>query len=87
MARAAFYSPRQPSGERTPEAVERWARDEFETLSRMFTTGQVVQFQVLHVEPERPRQGMVVFADGTNWDPSDGEGLYVYKSGGWTFIV
>lgn len=41
----------------------------------------------LHVAPLKPRLGMVVYADGSDWDPGGGEGLYVYKSGGWTFVA
>lgn len=36
----------------------------------------------LHAAPERPRTGTIVYADGTDWNPGSGEGLYVYDSGG-----
>ena len=39
---------------------------------------------VLHKEPENPRQGNRAFADGTDWNPGSGEGLYVYLSTGWS---
>ena len=42
------------------------------------------QHDVLHKAPKGPRQGLVVFADGTDWDPGAGEGLYVYLSTGWS---
>ena len=32
----------------------------------------------LYAEPTKPQDGMVVFADGTEWDPGSGEGLYRY---------
>jgi hypothetical protein len=40
----------------------------------------------LAVEPARrsTTQAMVVYADGTNWDPGSGEGIYAYYSGTWT---
>ncbi|HNA84879.1 MAG TPA: hypothetical protein PLB04_04900 [Nitrospira sp.] len=34
--------------------------------------------------PEKPREGMLALADGTNWNPGSGKGLYEYKSGGWS---
>ena len=37
----------------------------------------------LHKEPLRPRIGLIVYADGTDWDPSGGEGLYVYDGSTW----
>lgn len=41
-------------------------------------------FFVTHVEPSKPRDGMIRHADGTDWDPGDGEGLYVRIAGTWT---
>ena len=40
----------------------------------------------LHNEPERPRAGMIVLADGTNWNPGSGAGFYGYRSGAWQFL-
>lgn len=37
----------------------------------------------LHVEPAKPREGMIVIADGTDWDPGDGPGQYTYINGVW----
>lgn len=35
-------------------------------------------YPVLTKPPSRPKEGMVVFADGVNWDPGSGRGLYTY---------
>lgn len=35
------------------------------------------------VEPTKPEEGMLRYADGTNWDPGSGAGLYRYTSGVW----
>ncbi len=32
-----------------------------------------------HTAPTRPRGGDIRYADGTNWDPGSGEGIYFYK--------
>lgn len=32
--------------------------------------------QYLHAEPAKMRAGMIVLADGTDWDPGSGAGLY-----------
>jgi hypothetical protein len=40
------------------------------------------QKDVLHVEPARPRWGLTVNADGTDWNPGGGEGVYFYNSMG-----
>lgn len=36
--------------------------------------------------PERPQEGMLAYAKAP-WNPGSGDGLYVYKSTGWTFIA
>ncbi len=37
----------------------------------------------VHVEPVKKREGMVVNADGTNWNPGGGAGLYQRLAGAW----
>lgn len=44
------------------------------------------QFDILHAVPERPRRGLVVYADGTSWNPGSGEGVYRYNGTIWVFL-
>ena len=37
----------------------------------------------VHVEPPRPRTGDIRYADGTDWNPGQGEGLYYYDGTRW----
>lgn len=37
--------------------------------------------ETLAIAPEKPKQGMIAVADGTNWDPGSGTGCYVYVAG------
>ena len=37
--------------------------------------------ETLAEAPTRPKQGMVVIADGTNWNPGSATGCYVYVAG------
>ena len=46
----------------------------------------ILQMQVLHKEIDKPRKGYVVYADGVNWNPGSGEGLYRYDGTAWKFI-
>lgn len=39
--------------------------------------------KVSHKAPDRPRSTDIRYADGTNWDPGDGEGYYAYEGGSW----
>lgn len=35
-----------------------------------------LEYVILHAEPARVRAGMVAYADGTDWNPGSGEGIY-----------
>lgn len=63
--------------------LSEWALAELSALANELeerTRNQ--QFAVRYTEPDRPRAGMVVYADGTSWDPGSGEGVYVYNLAG-----
>lgn len=36
-----------------------------------------------HVAPTKPRDGDIRFADGTNWNPGSGQGIYAYYGAAW----
>ncbi len=38
---------------------------------------------ILYVAPTKPRDGMLVYADGTAWNPGSGEGFYERRGGAW----
>lgn len=38
-----------------------------------------------YAAPDKPRDGMLVYADGTDWDPGSGEGFYSYYNSTWNF--
>lgn len=59
-------------------AVER----AFEELMRQNSELKSLELRPLYREPARPRPGMIVSADGVEWDPGSGEGTYMYTSGG-----
>ncbi|MEM7209558.1 MAG: hypothetical protein AAF434_17195 [Pseudomonadota bacterium] len=53
-------------------------------LSELLNEGlPYLQFQTQHVEPDKLQDGMLVFADGTNWNPGSGGGLYERVSSAW----
>lgn len=60
-----------------------WLRDELETLARSLVDQQEVELRVRFAAPEKPRAGMVVYADGTLWDPGEGAGQYTYNGSAW----
>lgn len=45
-----------------------------------------VQLPVLHIAPTKLREGLLVLADGTDWNPGSGAGYYLYLNGAWRFL-
>ena len=39
--------------------------------------------EFLHVEPVKPFEGLTVGADGSDWDPGLGQGIYTYYGSAW----
>jgi hypothetical protein len=42
-----------------------------------------VRLDVLNNPPDKPANGTIAYADGTNWNPGSGEGFYGYENGSW----
>ena len=66
-------------------AVRDWVSGEFErVLNGIESPFTHISLDALAVEPERkPAGALIVFADGTNWDPGSGAGIYAYYNGAW----
>ncbi len=67
----------RPSGMSTDE--ELWS------VSRALQNpNEVLMLSMSYKPPEKPRDGMILLADGTEWNPTgEGVGFYGYYSGGW----
>jgi hypothetical protein len=46
-----------------------------------------VQLRISSAPPTNVRDGMVAYADGGNWNPGSGRGLYIHTNGAWKFIA
>lgn len=53
-------------------------------------TANINNYPILVTVPQNPKEGQIVYADGTLWNPGSGRGLYVCKSVNdklsWVFI-
>lgn len=59
-------------------------RREFEKIAQALeSANERVTLQVLHKAPEKYREGTIICADGTNFDPGAGAGFYGFHSGTW----
>lgn len=72
------YFPKRTPDEYSPGFIA----EELQKISFAVDTLSLGQYEVQYVAPSKPRQGRVVYADGTTWNPGAGEGLYLYTSGG-----
>lgn len=83
-----------PSGIFAPEPLERSSLEglaasverEMLRIAAMSEIALLRQIEFLHVEPDKPREGMVAGADGTDWDPGSGQGVYIYFAGAWNVL-
>lgn len=73
------YTPTFPGESITPQ----WLYDELSQVANNMTKPAGLQFDVLHAEPLKPQDGQLVFADGVDWNPGGGGGLYQRVGGAW----
>lgn len=65
------------------QAVISYVEEELKALSRSLVETPVLESRTISKEPKRPRDGMIVVADGTDWDPGSGAGAYARVAGAW----
>jgi len=73
------YSPPNVPANVDVEGLRRFVADELEKISRAFQETQALELRPVYREPDKPRPGMIVYADGVEWDPGSGEGPYAYN--------
>lgn len=77
------YRKGTPPGTGELDDLEEFCEEEFGRIEESFNLQDFVQLTRLYVEPARPRDGLTVYADGTEWDPGSGEGVYTYYGAAW----
>lgn len=77
-----FYFPNQLPADYNATAI----MDELHRIALAIQANRVpkVTFVPQGIAPTRYEVGDVINADGTNWDPGSGAGLYERTSGGWS---
>lgn len=79
-----MYVPGNPPS--NPADLGRWLREELERLAgALQAPSQLMALEISHAPPQRLPADRVTlaFADGTNWNPGAGAGVYAYYSGTW----
>ena len=77
-----------PTSASTVNDLRGWVSNELIRVGLSISTeSQTTTIPVITSAPAKPQIGQVVFADGTNWNPNNGRGLYYYDTGGWVKIA
>ena len=69
-----------------PENVEDlggYVVSELKRLGDIILNQSLVRIDRIHTEPSKPRTGDIRYADGTDWNPGSGEGIYFYNGTSW----
>ena len=67
-------------------ALYDYLEQELQDISRQFAETRELDLRQSYREPDRPREGMVVYADGSSWNPGRGEGIYFYDGAAWRWL-
>lgn len=65
------------------DELRRYVEEEFARLAGALGEQISVELRPVFREPTKPREGMLVFADGTSWNPGAGAGTYEYRGAAW----
>ena len=80
MAEAPKYSPNPVPSD--PEDLPRYIFEELLKLQGALEANPTTFIEVKNATPARKKQGDIVYADGTNFDPGSGEGIYFVNAAG-----
>lgn len=64
--------------------IPRFIREELTRISDLLTIYPARMIEFRTTAPAKPREGMLYGADGTNWNPGAGKGVYCYIGTAWT---
>lgn len=74
------YEPETPP---LDEDLATYLFQELQRVAESFSEIEEILLVTLNSEPDKPRNGMIVVADGTNWNPGSGAGFYGRLAGSW----
>jgi len=66
-----------------PEDITTYLQKELNKLSQAVNNLADGHLDKVHVAPAKPREGDIRYADGTNWNPGQGENLYYFDGTIW----
>lgn len=81
------YEPEHIEGRDSENPIlEAYLARELRRIAAAFLGVEDILLDVLHVEPSKPRNGMIILADGSDFNPGSGAGFYGRSAGAWVFL-
>jgi len=66
--------------------ILRWVEQELAALYSGRVDRTQLELRPVHAQPTKRREGMIIYADGTDFDPGSGKGVYVWNGSAWAFL-
>lgn len=79
------FNPPAPPAD--PAQLQRYLQELNVHIGAAFALVAKMNHPVLHKAPAKPRDGDPAHADGSDWNPSSGKGLYIYKASTATWVL
>ena len=80
-----IYRPTTPPSD--PAALPAYLAEEFRRIAVILASPvDSISLEPQYKAPVKPRDGLVVMADGSSWNPGSGAGVYVYRGAAWHFL-
>lgn len=81
---SAFYAPGYPPTDAAE--MRRFVLEELQKIAGAITALAAGHLDKTYAAPAKPRDGDVRLADGTQWNPGSGVGVYAYYGAAWHFL-
>lgn len=78
------YTPNQVPGDLP--GLQRFLTDELQNIAGAIRALALGHLDKTYVAPEKPRDGDIRYADGVQWDPGAGEGIYRFNGTDWVLL-
>lgn len=69
-----------------PAALPRFLGEEFRQLAAAIQALAMGHLDKTYVAPAKPRDGDIRYADGVQWDPGAGLGIYYFNGTDWVLL-
>jgi hypothetical protein len=68
------------------QGLPSWAHQQLINLSLSLQQIAEGQLEKQHAQPDKPRDGMLRYFDGADYNPGSGEGFYGFYGNAWHFL-